>query len=243
MSKPAIDANVRRMLLLTGWAGLIGASVVGVGEFILQFSPQGGYEAPDYGFFARVSESRLRIGHFLSVLAAPLYVVGYWHIGQMFIQGGSKMSGWVITLIGGYSFIVGTAWLGGRVYLALTVHEIANSAYDLKPRMMALLDAFADHNEPLVDALRGAMMVVSILWVMRIWSRHTLYPRWMAYFSPIVLLAGIFLIYFFIWPALGAWLLPAAMNVVHVVMFGLSLWVVSRLVGLDDRGVGQVQQG
>ena len=232
MNKTNVDENVRRMLLLTGWAGLIGASIVGAGEFILQFSSEGGYEAPDYGYFARVSDARLRLGHFLSVLAAPLYVVGYWHLGQMFIQGGSKMSGWVITLIGGYSFIVGTAWLGGRVYLALTVHEIADSSYDLKPRMLALLNAFSDHNEPLVDALRGAMMVVSLLWVMRIWSQHTLYPRWMAYFSPIVLLSVIFLIYFFVWPALGAWLVPAAMNVVHVVIFGLSLWVVYKGVSV-----------
>ncbi|MBX2821044.1 MAG: hypothetical protein KTR29_15220 [Rhodothermaceae bacterium] len=233
MNEKTVDKSTRRMLMLTGWAGLIGAVAVGAGEFILQFSAEGGYEAADYGYFARVSESRLRIGHFLSVLAAPLYVVGYWHLGQMFIRGGSTLSGWVITLIGGYSFIVGTAWLGGRVYLALTVHEIADSAYDLKPRMLALLDAFSQHNEPLVDALRGAMMVVSVLWVMRIWGGHTLYPRWMAYFSPIVLLAVIFVIYFFVWPALGAWLLPAAMNVVHAVVFGLSLWVVYR--GLNER--------
>ena len=226
MNRASIDANTRRMLLLTGWAGLIGAFVVGVGEFALQFSVEGGYEAPNYTYFERVPEWRLRFGHFLSVLGAPLYIVGYVHIGQMFILGGSRLSGWVITIIGGYSFIVGTAWLGGRVYLALTVHEIADATYDLKPRMLALLDAFSDHNEPLVDALRGAMMIVSILWVMRIWSRHTLYPRWMSYFSPIIILAVIFLIYFFVWPALGAWLLPAAMNVVHVVIFGLSLWVV-----------------
>ena len=217
----------RRMLLLTGWAGLMGALLVGAGEFLMQFSAEGGYEAADYGYYEHVSPSRLQIGHFLSVMTAPLYVVGYWHIGQMFVLGGSRLIGWVITLVGGYAFIVGTAWLGGRAYLALTVHEIANSTYDLQPRMQALLEAFSTYNEPLMNALGGGMMIISLLWFMRVRGRQSLYPRWMAYINPIVLSSIIFLIYFFVWPALGAWLLPAAIHIVHAVIFGLSLWVVS----------------
>ena len=51
----------------------------------------------------------------------------------------------------------------------------------------------------------------------------------MALFSPILLLGTIFAIYFYVSPALGAWLLPAAMNVVHVILFALSISVASRL--------------
>ena len=88
---------------------------------------------------------------------------------------------------------------------------------------------FAEHNEPLVNALRLAMLVVSVLWIALIAGGKTLYPRWMALFSPILLLGTIFAIYFYVSPALGAWLLPAAMNVVHVILFALSISVASRL--------------
>jgi hypothetical protein len=48
-----------------------------------------------------------------------------------------------------------------------------------------LLGTFGDHNEPLVNALRLAMLIVSILWIVLIARGKTLYPRWMAIFSPI----------------------------------------------------------
>ena len=224
-----MDNQTRRWLIITGWAGLIGAFLVGVGEFTLQFSPEGGYEATDYSYFGRISLERLTAGHFISVFAAPLYVVGYWHLGQMFIQGGSRVAGRVIFLLGGYAFIVGAAWLGGRIYLALTVHEITAASADLEPALTSLLEQFARHNEPLVNALRVAMLVVSALWIVLIARKKSLYPRWVAWFSPIVLLGLIFLTYFLVSPAIGAWLLPAAMNVVHMVVFGLSLFSVYKI--------------
>jgi len=216
------------LMMIAGCVGLIGALLVGVGEFTLQFSPLGGYEATDYHYFARISEARLTAGHFFSVLAAPLYLAGYWHLGQAFVHGGSVKAGWFITLFGGYAFVVGTAWLGGRVYLALTAHAIAGAG---SPEQLAtlqlLLTGFAEHNEPLVNALRLAMLIVSVLWVVLILRGKTLYPRWMALFSPIFLLGLIFLIYFKISPTLGAWLLPAAMNIVHVIVFALSMLVLT----------------
>ena len=222
--------GVDRQLVLAGWIGLVGAFLVGVGEFTLQFSPLGGYEATDYSYFARISETRLTYGHFFSVLAAPAYLIGYWHLGQMFVRGGSTKAGWFITLFGGYAFVVGTAWLGGRVYLAYTAHAIANATSPATVGQLSeLLAVFAEHNEPLVNALRLAMLVVSVLWIVLIAGGKTLYPRWMSLFSPILLLGTIFAIYFYVSPALGAWLLPAAMNVVHVILFALSISVASRL--------------
>jgi hypothetical protein len=49
----------------------------------------------------------------------------------------------------------------------------------------------------------------------------------MVAFTPIVLLAAIFASYFLV-PSVGVYLLPAAMNVAHVIFFGLSTWVALR---------------
>lgn len=219
-----MDKKTYKVLLLTGLAGFFAALLVGIGEFTLQFSPLGGYEDEGYRYFANVSKERLSIGHFFSTLAAPLYILGYWHIGQMFIRGGSKTQGWIITLLGGYAFMVGNAWLGGRIYLALTAHEIADTT-DLTfvAQLQALLADFGAHNEPLVNALRLAMVVVSILWIWRISLGKTLYPRWVAIFSPALMLGVIFTTYF-IGLNIGVWLLPAAMNVVHLILFSISLY-------------------
>ncbi len=224
-----LDAHLHSTLFWTGLAGLAAALFVGIGEFTFQFSPKGGYEEPGYTYFADVSFTRLTAGHFFSTLAAPLYVLGYWHLGQMFIHGGSKVQGWIVTFIGAYAFVVGNAWLGGRIYLALTAHEIAETnSTETAQQLTALLANFGVHNEPLVNALRLAMLVVSILWVWRIAIGKTLFPRWVAVFSPALLLAVIFITYFAV-PKLGVWLLPAAMNVVHFIVFALSLYSLKQL--------------
>jgi hypothetical protein len=223
-----MNKQTYNILLWTGVAGFFAALLVGIGEFTLQYSPLGGYEQEGYRYFANVSIDKLSIGHFFSTLAAPLYILGYWHIGHMFIHGGSKTHGWIITLLGGYAFMVGNAWLGGRIYLALTAHEIANTSNtETANQLSVLLSHFGDHNEPLVNALRLAIVVVSVLWVWRIAIGKTLYPRWVALFSPALILGVIFTTYFTGLSA-GVWLLPAAMNVVHLIIFALSLYSLNK---------------
>ena len=78
-------------------------------------------------FILPMLQKKLTIGHFFSTLAAPLYLLGYIHLDQMFIQGGSKLYGWIIYLIRWLCFYDRQCMLGGRIYLALTAHEITNT--------------------------------------------------------------------------------------------------------------------
>ena len=67
--------NNSGFITFAGIAGCIGAILVGIGEFSLQFTPNGGIEdVKDYLYFNDVSAGRLSFGHFLAVLAAPLYL-------------------------------------------------------------------------------------------------------------------------------------------------------------------------
>jgi hypothetical protein len=59
--------------------------------------------------------------------------------------------------------------LGGRIYLALTAHEIAGATDSVVVNQSSiLLESFGAHNEPLVKDLRLAIVVVSVFWVWRI---------------------------------------------------------------------------
>ncbi|GAB4576547.1 MAG: hypothetical protein Tsb008_20910 [Rhodothalassiaceae bacterium] len=208
----------RRLVLATGVAGFAAALLVGIGEGLMQFNPAGGYEAADYGYFASVPIGRLTAGHFLAVLAAPLYIAGYWHVSRM-LAPASRLLAAVVFLISAYSFVVGAVWIGQRAFLGLTVHEIANGA-----DLAALLSAFAALNEPLVTVLRIAMLLVSIIWVTLIIGGKSRYPRAMAIMSPAAMLAAIFALYFAL-PAVGRYFLPVAMNLVHAILFALSLLI------------------
>jgi hypothetical protein len=208
---------MRKSVQWAGYLGLLGAVLVGAGEFILQYSPGADY-AHGYDYFAEVSKPRLSMGHFLSVLAAPLYVVGYWYLSQR-LDPKNTWVGRSFFVIGAYAFIVGAAWMGQRVFLALTVQEMSAGA-DLQN----LLNVFSAHNEPFVNVLRVAMAVLALIWIYHILKGRSSYPKWMAIFSPAAVLATIILLYVFV-PGLGGLLVPNAMNVAHIVVFALSLWV------------------
>ena len=142
--------------------------------------------------------------------------MGYYFLSKQF-EGAGRLQSKAFFLIGAYAFAVGTAWIGQRFFLAATVHEIA-AGQQLKP----LLALFSEHNEPFVNVLRVAMLLVSILWIKLILSGKTTMPKWMAIFSPIVLLASMAGLYFS-GLKIGLYVFPVAMNATHFIVFALAL--------------------
>ena len=222
------SANWKKQVFWTGVAATIGAFVVGVGEFTFQYSPRGGYEGHDYLYFLDVSRFRLTVGHFLGVLVAPVYLIGYWHIAQMLRPAGRLLSASVFGF-GIYAFAIGNVWLGGRVNLALAVQARENAAEPFKPVLSDLLQDISAHNEPLINIVRVLILVVSLLMAWGALTGRSHYPRWIVAVLPIVLLAAVFASYVIV-PSIGGLLLPAAMNIAHVVFFAISTWVAARLL-------------
>ena len=174
----------------------------------------------DYLYFNEVSAKRLSRGHFLAVLAAPLYILGYWFLSKQ-LEPANKMASMIFFCAGAYAFAVATAWIGQRFFLGSTVHSITAGS-DIKP----LLTLFAEHNEPFVNVLRFAMVAVSVIWIWLILSNKTNFPKWMAIFSPALLLALMFVT--LITP-FGIYVVPIAMNAAHFILFALALLTTRRV--------------
>ncbi len=219
--------NKKSQLIATGVLAAFGALVVGIGEFTFQFSPRGGYEDPGYLYFLDVSSDRLTFGHFLGVLCAPLYLVGYWHVSQMLRPAGRWLAAAVFGL-GVYAFAIGNVWLGGRVNLALIVQARDTAPPDSISQFTALLADAANHNEPLINIVRVLIAIVSLLLAWGILSGRSHYPRWAIVATPFVLLAAIFGLYAVL-PAVGVYALPAAMNIAHLVFFLVSALAATRI--------------
>jgi len=208
----------RTALVVTSLFGVAAALLVGIGENLVQFVVGGDYADPSYAYFGVIEPGRQTVGHFLSVLAAPLYLVGYWHLCRM-LEPANRFWARVLFFIGAYAFVVGAAWMGGRVYLALVVHQIQDRGTDLS----LLLQQMAEHNEPLVNVLRIAIVVISVIWVSLVLTGRSRYPKAMALANPAFILGGVFALYFLV-PAVGVYVLPSAMNVTHGIIFSLSAY-------------------
>ena len=217
-----MTAQEKRALMLTGFAGFLGALGVGIGEWLMQFTEAGKMDETTYNYFLDVQVSHLSFGHFLCVLTGPLYFLGYVHLGRAL----DKDRGWlgkIITGLGIYAFGVGIAWIGGRIYLGLT-----RKAVEVGEASPELFKSLAAHNEPFVNILRVAILLISILWIYSILKGKSVYPKWMVAVSPILILVSIFVLYAIL-PEVGKYILPAAMNVTHLIIFGLSLFHCSRI--------------
>ncbi|OFX02744.1 MAG: hypothetical protein A3E78_07750 [Alphaproteobacteria bacterium RIFCSPHIGHO2_12_FULL_63_12] len=219
----AISSTAR----LCGIAGLAGALGTGLGEGLLQYAPGADFADPNYNYFTSIAISRQSAGHFISVLSAPLYLLGYWHLTRNIAPARPRLSN-ALFLFCAYAFMLGAVWMGERYFLAATAHAIETGAAS-----PALLEDFARHNEPFVNALRAAIVIFSAAWIYFIVSGQSRYPRFMALFSPGAVLGAIFLLWMAA-PAIGDKFLPTAMNTAHAIVFAMSLIFVrgtSRAVG------------
>ncbi len=212
-----------KQLYIFGILGLIGSIGVGVGEFLLHYSPNGvGYDSNNFEFFNYISLTRLTKGHFIAISFTPFYVAGYYHLYLVF-KNKNPRTAMAIFALGIIAFMIGGMWISSRAQLGYLVHRI--SQYPDDNSLKYLLVVYKDHAEILVKSLRIWIAAISILYVIPIIKGKTLYPKWMAIFNPLLILLSILLIYS-VFPKVGYIIGPIAMNVVHFILFGLSLIII-----------------
>ena len=199
----------------TGIIGLIGAIMVGIGEFLLHYNPAG-YNGGHYAFFVSIANWRLITGHFITVLFVPFYIAGYWHF-YLALKKGSNQLALAVLILGVFAFVIGGMWIGSRGLLGFMAKSYAAGETSL-----ALLDKYRFLMETLVQLLRVIVLAISIIFVTAILKGNTLYPQWMAWFNPALILATVFLV-FFVVPSIGNFIAPTAMNVTHIIAFSASL--------------------
>lgn len=193
-------------IIVTGLIGLAAAILVGTGEFLLHYTPAGYGSKIPYHFFHDISPKRLLWGHFIAVLAAPFYLVGFWHLYQMLAPAGGKLPA-IVALIAGYGFIMGIVWIGSRAMIAAIVQNQT-------PANGELIASYQLYSESLLQIIRITTLIMSAGFIYLVWTGTTNYPLWMWVFNPFFILVSIFLIYF-ITPAIGKYIMPIAMNVTY----------------------------
>jgi hypothetical protein len=197
--------------------------VVGAGEFLLHFDPLARFsEGSDYRFMLAASEARQTWGHFLGVLAAPLYVVGCWHIYLM-LKPANQRWAFVGFLLSAYGFMVGADWISSRSSIGAITH-LQESQSLLQP----LVDLYVLRYESLLSVVRITTLLLSIIIVILAWSGKSHYHKAIAFFNPLVLLLLNFVIYL-IAPEIGKYMMPIALNIGFGLFFILSLLQARRL--------------
>jgi len=206
----------RRDAILTGLVGLLAATLVGAGEFMLHFDPLVRY-GQGFDFFKGVTESRATAGHFLGVLGVPLYVVGAWHIFLM-LRPANRFWATLAFFVMAYGCIVGGVWIGSRATAAFLVNTIPEDV------LASAIGLYELRYESLLTVVRSAILVLSGIFVWLILTGRSNYPRWMAALNPIILILASFLV-FWLAPGIGKYLMPIALNVAFLILFSVSTMI------------------
>lgn len=207
-----------------GVIGMAAALLGCIGDVLLLYVPNGGYEKWDYTFFSSIAYWRLLAGHYLGVLFIPFQLVGFWQIYQAIKSAENRfvLPVMAMTL---YVIIIGVAYHGmlGELGTFLQLNESSGLATEIRATTKAQLIAF-------LEPLGGVLFVLFLGISLGLWSiiryQNTLYPRWMAWVNPLfiyVLITGVYVLF----PSWGSALMVAGFNLSIFILLTCStivLW-------------------
>ncbi len=208
--------------VLTGTIGLLGAVVTGTGEFLLHFDALARFSG-EYQFLAGISADRTTLGHFIGVLGAPLYLFGCWHIYLM-LRPASALWSMVAFLIMAYGFVIGVVWIGSRASISALINM------PLTPEIEQMIAFYDLRYESLLQLVRFAVLMLSVIFIWLTLTGRSHYPKWMAILNPILLIVASFVVYA-IAPGLGKYLMPIALNVAFAIFFIASIRIAKQKGG------------
>jgi hypothetical protein len=202
-----------------GYLGLLGAILVGFGEFYLHYSPDVLNAKGNFAFFEYVPIEHLKIGHFLAIIGIPFYFAGYLHLYRM-LKSGSETLARIVLGLGFIAFSVGAIWIGSRGFMGSLVHLQNEMPAETYSKIITNYNYFL---EILVQILRVVITLLSIVFSWTILKRGTFYSKSMALFNPILILISLVLIGMML-PQIGKYFLPILMNITHFIIFSISLY-------------------
>lgn len=211
--------NLNDWRKVTGILGLLAAIITGTGEFLLHFDPLARF-TDGLAFFGGISENRSNWGHFLGVIGAPLYAVGGFHIFLMLRSANARWA-FVLFLVMAYGCAMGGVWMGSRASISAIVNA---PQYAELGHLVQLYDL---RYETLLNVTRLAILIVSIIYIWLAATGRSAYPKWMAFFNPIILLLFSFLVWLAV-PEIGKYMMPIALNIGFAIFFSISLLFTGR---------------
>ena len=199
--------------------GLIGSVIVGIGEYMLHFNPNG--PAGEIDMLLYTPLWRAHIGHFFALAGIPFYFAGYYGLLKLFRQS-HELYAKLLFIFGFLSFLYGGIWISSRYFAAVVLQKTVDT-----PLYSLFHEVYADSYQILVWALRVLIVFASIFYVLSVKNDKTGLPKKLMLLNPILLLAVI--ISSLVWcKPLGVQIAPIAMNTTHFIFFSALIWFVHK---------------
>lgn len=192
------------------WLAVFGAALGAVGDVLLLYYPEGGYEDPDMAFMATISNQRLLAGHLLGIFAIPLEAGGLWLVWKALLPAGRTTAN-LSAVLGAYVVSIGTATHA----LFYPVAEAARTG----PEQVAEVKSFLD---PVAGMFVLGFFILFIAVIVLVLKGKTLLPKWVVWATPISVYL-ISILFYIAFPLIGNFMIPAAFNLGMMVFYLILL--------------------
>jgi len=198
-----------------------------ISDFILIGKP-----GSSYYFFKLGTESmalipmwRIVLGTFLGVIVIPLQSLGLIAIYYS-LRNGGKIKALIVVLTIFHASSMAVAFHMSYAYIASGWQLLYKVG---KPNLYInqMMDKFGYFWTLILIIVGIEIIISSIMFSWLIIKKNTLYPKWMALFSPAFTLMYTYLIILLIPYPFGGYLAPAFLNISTLVFMTLSLYVIS----------------
>lgn len=193
--------------------GMAAALISSVADVLLLYNPAGGFFDPVPHFYEGIPAGRFIWGHYLGIFFIPLELMGF-----LLIYKGLKPAGnWKakgIYILAMYATFPGVAYHATCAFMGRIMQGGHEAEYH---------DAFRALADPLAVAFILGFLCLSIVFAVIVARGKSLFPKWMAFFTPVSFYL-VFVALWFIAPPVGRLLVPAGFNLGMFLFLGMCLF-------------------
>lgn len=217
-------------ILAIGLIGIAGVVMTLISDFILIGRPNSSYSFFKLGTesMADFSQWRITVGTFLGIIVLPLQMAG---LGTVYygLRPAGKIKALLVILTNIHTLIMAVAFHISYAFIASgwkMYYEVGSSdviAFKMLKRF--------DHYWRIVIVIMAIELAfASLCFIMFILKYKTLYPKWMALFSPICILLYIYPIVLVMPHPIGGFVAPAILNFGTMIFLILSTTTVYKSI-------------
>lgn len=216
-----------KFILKLGLIGITGVLITIISDFILIGKPSAAY-----GFLLNGTESmwdiptyRITVGVFVGVVALPFQLLGLVPVYYALKYSRKALAAitvitYVHALLMGIAFHMSYAFIGSGWKL--------NHRPDATQITSELMQQYDLYWTILMVIMITEILLCSVIYAVIVAKGKTLYPRWMAIFSPASVVAFTLPIVFLLPYPIGGYIAPACLNITTLVFFILTQTVMYR---------------
>lgn len=204
------ESSFKKMM----WAGIIASIFASIADIMILYSPNGGYHLMDYLYLKDVPYQRLLIGHYLGLVAIPIYLLGLWWVAKALKPAGDQIPVRVFSFLV-FMLILGVLYHGLVAMIWMLVNSQENPA--------ALIEQGKVFFEPVSTFLILLVIVACSVFIYWVVKGKSLFPKWIIWCTPVFSFIIFILLYIFI-PIVGNYLIVSGFNM-SVGLFLFASWI------------------